>query len=210
MNNSVPCDDNDACTVSEFCSGGICGGGAGVECNDQELCTTDSCHPIDGCVYTANVEVCDDGDACTGGDVCGNGTCQSGEVVVCNDANVCTDDSCNPADGCHFDPVANGTDCGQDLQCWDGECIDACESGSKTFSYTGGVQDWTVPGCVKSVTVELFGAAGGGNDLNHPEGGKGGKATGKLAVTQGQVLHVYVGGSGASGGWNGGGKNVSY
>jgi hypothetical protein len=209
VNNSVPCDDHDACTVSEFCSGGLCGGGAGVECDDQELCTTDSCHPIDGCVNTPNAEVCDDGDACTDGDVCGGGTCQPGAALVCEDANVCTDDSCDPGAGCLYTPVANGIACAPDMQCWGGECIDACESGSLNFEYTGGVQDWTVPACVKFVTVELFGAAGGGNDLNNPEGGRGGKATGKLAVTPGQVLHVYVGGSGASGGWNGGGKNVT-
>jgi len=160
-------------------------------------------------VNAPNSIACDDGNACTENDTCGNGLCQSGEALVCNDANVCTDDSCAPGAGCQYVPVANGTVCGQDLQCWSGECIDACESGSKTFEYTGQVQDWTVPACVKSVTLELFGAQGGGNGFDVPAGGKGGTASGKLAVTPGQVLHVYVGGSGASGGWNGGGKNVS-
>ena len=88
-------------------------------------------------------------------------------------------------------------------------CIDACETGSITFEYTGGAQDWTVPPCVKFVQVEVYGAQGGGNGFSVPDGGKGGKATGTLAVTPGQSLHIYVGGKGSAGGWNGGGKNVS-
>ena len=210
VDNSVPCDDGDACTVSEFCSGGLCGGGAGVECNDGELCTTDSCHPADGCVHTPNDVPCDDGDACTDGDVCGNGACQSGEPLTCNDDLLCTDDSCAPGAGCVFVAVANGTPCGPDLQCWAGKCLDACESGSKTFDYTGQPQSWTVPPCVHSVTLEVYGAQGGGNGFAVPTGGKGGKASGKLAVTPGQTLNIFVGGSGTDGGgWNGGGKNVS-
>lgn len=53
---------------------------AGKNCDDGNVCTTDSCDPVKGCLHAANVLACDDGnpatvDACKGG-VCawtGNG-----------------------------------------------------------------------------------------------------------------------------------------
>src|SRR4051812_40151420 len=68
-----------------------------------------------------------------------------------------------------------------------------------TFNYTGGVQGFTVPICVSTITIETMGAQGGSSedacgisqfDL---DGGLGGSATGVLAVTAGQVLNIYVG-----------------
>ncbi|MBK9453286.1 MAG: hypothetical protein IPN95_28615 [Bacteroidetes bacterium] len=78
-----------------------------------------------------------------------------------------------------------------------------------TFSYTGGVQTYTVPPGVISVTIDAKGAQGGG--IANAPGGMGGRAQGSLSVTPGQVLEVYVGGAGAhfnsttpTGGYNGG------
>ncbi|MBL0020638.1 MAG: T9SS type A sorting domain-containing protein [Bacteroidetes bacterium] len=78
-----------------------------------------------------------------------------------------------------------------------------------TFSYTGGVQTYTVPPGVISVTIDAKGAQGGG--ITNAPGGMGGRAQGSLSVTPGQVLEVYVGGAGAffnsttpTGGYNGG------
>lgn len=73
---------------------------------------------------------------------------------------------------------------------------------SVTFNFTGAVQTWTVPPCVTSINVTLAGAEGGGT-----VGGNGAIVTGTLAVTPGQVLNIYVGGSGncPQAGWNGGG-----
>ena len=42
------CDDGSACTTSDSCTNGTCGG-AGVVCNDGDPCTVDSCDPISGC-----------------------------------------------------------------------------------------------------------------------------------------------------------------
>lgn len=72
-----------------------------------------------------------------------------------------------------------------------------------TFNYTGAVQNWTVPPCVTSINVTLAGAEGGGT-----AGGNGAVVTGTIAVTPGQVLNIYVGGSGncPQAGWNGGGN----
>jgi len=46
----------------------------------------------------------------------------SGGCGVCDDGNPCTDDAC-ANDGCHYDPLPNGFDCGSDLQCADGACV---------------------------------------------------------------------------------------
>ena len=48
---------------------------AGVICNDNNACTTDSCVPGTGCVYTP---------------------------ISCYDGNACTTDTCNPATGCQY------------------------------------------------------------------------------------------------------------
>lgn len=69
------------------------------------------------------------------------------------------------------------------------------------FAYTGSAQDYLVPAGVTLVEIEVWGAQGGGF------GGLGGYAKGRLAVTPGETLKVYVGQqpSAAIGGWNGGG-----
>ena len=83
-----------------------------------------------------------------------------------------------------------------------------------TFNYTGGVQTYTVPSCVTSITVDAKGAQGGGT------GGFGGRVQCTMPVTPGDVLNIYVGGQGgpeisnSAGGFNGGGTagtcSVSY
>ena len=45
------------------------------DCDDANLCTTDTCDPVNGCVYAFNTVSCDDGNACTVGDTCGGGVC---------------------------------------------------------------------------------------------------------------------------------------
>jgi PKD repeat protein len=92
----------------------------------------------------------------------------------------------------------------------------ACPSGSQTFDFTGGEQDFEVPACVSAVTIDAYGAQGG-EAYATLLGGKGGRATGTLAVTPGAKLAVFVGGAGITaptvgsaagfaGGWNGGGS----
>jgi hypothetical protein len=73
-------------------------------------------------------------------------------------------------------------------------------SGTQTFSYTGSAQTFTVPGGVTSIVMEVSGAQG--ETVGASVGGNGGKATGTLAVTPGQILNIYVGGQT---GYNGGG-----
>lgn len=83
-----------------------------------------------------------------------------------------------------------------------------------TFNYTGAVQTYTVPPCVNSITVTVYGAQGG--DGSTAPGGLGGSVQATLAVTPGEVLNVYVGQTGADNtgngptSFNGGGSTFSY
>ncbi|WP_317899912.1 glycine-rich protein [Aurantibacillus circumpalustris] len=93
---------------------------------------------------------------------------------------------------------------------------------TQTFSYTGGTQIFTVPSCVSTISVEVWGAEGGygyfGGSVPAGLGGKGGYAAGIITVTQGSVLYLNVGGMGVNGGtgvggtggFNGGGLGGSY
>ncbi len=88
---------------------------------------------------------------------------------------------------------------------------------TSTLSYTGGVQTFTVPAGVTSLSVDMKGATGGAYGCAGVTPGYGGRVQCTLAVTPGQVLNVYVGGVGTSGicttptpsagGFNGGGTS---
>ena len=95
-----------------------------------------------------------------------------------------------------------------------------------TLSYTGGMQTFTVPSGVTSLTIEAFGAQGGNHSPGQPynsatcgcNGGNGADILGTVTVTPGQVLNVIVGGQGvdqpsgnsANGGAGGGGGTFVY
>lgn len=69
---------------------------------------------------------------------------------------------------------------------------DPCSTGgTSTFNFTGSVQSFTVPAGVTSVTMQLFGAQGASN-TGGIVGGRGGSATGTIAVTPGDILNIYV------------------
>ena len=141
------CDDANECTVGDQCVNGKCVPGEVLDCDDGKVCTTDSCTPDGGCVYTLNSAPCDDGDLCTVSDHCHLGDCIAGGQLVCDDGNLCTDDSCNTAAGCQFKPnnapcddgnacTANDlcgggwcvagelVDCDDDNPCTSGECVE--------------------------------------------------------------------------------------
>ncbi|MSQ83364.1 MAG: hypothetical protein EXR77_10840 [Myxococcales bacterium] len=99
-NNSVTCDDLNKCTENDKCTGGGCSGSS-VSCNDNEVCTIDSCNKTVGCGYVNNTISCNDNSKCTSNDQCKGGKC-SGTTVVCNDSNTCTSETCVQALGCLF------------------------------------------------------------------------------------------------------------
>ena len=75
------------------------------------------------------------------------------------------------------------------------------------FNYTGAVQTYIVPLGCRKVSVDCFGAGGGGASSAN---GKGGRVQCTLSVKGNKPLYIYVGGQGSSsGGWNGGGNCLS-
>jgi hypothetical protein len=73
----------------------VCQPGTAPNCDDANVCTTDSCVPATGCVHANNTVACDDALFCNGHEVCGGGVCQPGTAVNCDDGIACTGDSCN-------------------------------------------------------------------------------------------------------------------
>ena len=125
--NKEPCDDGSVCTTNDKCSEGTCHGGQLLDCNDSNICTSDWCHPIDGCVHELNAVPCDDDDLCSIGDHCHLGDCISSGTLTCDDGNVCTDDNCNPKTGCTFTknqaPCNDGNACTTGDSCAEGWCL---------------------------------------------------------------------------------------
>ncbi len=118
------CSDGNVCTVGDNCQAGACLPGAASSCDDNNVCTSDSCDPKQGCVPVPNSLPCSDGNVCTTGDTCNSGGCQSGAAAVCADGNPCTDDGCDPLKGCQF--ANNTVSCTDSNVCTSG---DACKAG---------------------------------------------------------------------------------
>ena len=126
-NITAPCDaDGNACTENDACKNGACGAGLAKVCNDNKVCTTDTCDKVTGtCTFGNNTSACDDGNACTGSDLCGNGAC-AGIAKKCDDGNACTDDSCQASNGtCVF--ANNNKTCDDGNLC---TSSDTCAAGS--------------------------------------------------------------------------------
>ncbi|MBP7462955.1 MAG: HYR domain-containing protein [Bacteroidales bacterium] len=73
-------------------------------------------------------------------------------------------------------------------------------TGTEEFDYTGTEQTWVVPEGVYYIEIEAYGAQGGNGQYQSSIGigGLGGYSNGKLAVTPGETLYVYVGQQGPS------------
>lgn len=50
----TPCNDGDACTLNDACSGGTCSGTVDL-CDDSSACTADTCDELAGCQHTPEV-----------------------------------------------------------------------------------------------------------------------------------------------------------
>ena len=150
--NQEPCDDLNACTAGDICGGGVCNPGAAVNCDDEDVCTTDSCVPTTGCVQLPNAAPCDDGDACTAQDVCADGTCAGAITVDCDDGNPCTDDSCHPLLGCAH--ANNAAPCDDLNTCTTG---DTCAGG--VCQGTGSLECDDANPCTKDICLPAGGCA---------------------------------------------------
>lgn len=156
---------------------------------------------------------------------CGENGC-GGSCGSCGEDEACVDEVCVPElPDCPTDKNCADLECGLDAVCGEpcGECPEgqSCDggkcvgcvkpTGSKTFEYTGQMEEFIVPKCVSEVAIEAWGAAGQNDYGAQCEEylGKGGFASCQLSVQTGEVLLVSVGQHPscglAPGGWNGGG-----
>ena len=125
-NNGGQCSDGNACTLGDHCAGGICVVLSFDACDDQELCTADSCDPAQGCQHVPLVAPCNDGDECTIDDACVDGGCLGGAPADCDDDQPCTEDSCDQLAGCQHDALPDTTLCDDQDQCTEN---DECSQG---------------------------------------------------------------------------------
>jgi len=114
----VNCNDNNLCT-DDVCVTGVCTH-TPVNCDDGQTCTADGCNPATGCTHVA--VGCNDGNACTD-DACVNGQCRS-TPVICDDNDLCTTDRCDQLRGCTYTPIncSDNDACTTD-GCSSGQCI---------------------------------------------------------------------------------------
>ncbi len=129
------CSDGNVCNGVETCFAGNCWAGAPLNCDDGNVCTTDTCHPLLGCQHS-NVAAgapcgdpadtnCDNPDACDGFGVCQSNHEPNGtpcpDALYCNGAETCQDGVCapgTPVPGC----------CEDDGDCNNGDVCDGQES----------------------------------------------------------------------------------
>ncbi|MCO4763508.1 MAG: hypothetical protein KC502_18470 [Myxococcales bacterium] len=130
------CNDSDVCTTADHCESGKCVGSK-PNCDDGNLCTDDKCDAkAGGCIGLPSGATCSDGDACTSGDSCEKTVC-AGTKNACDDGKICTKDACDPASGCSYEMVKNGSTCVGGGQCWGGACVVAkCSNTICEFSET--------------------------------------------------------------------------
>ena len=163
-NNTALCNDKDACTLDDVCSGGVCGG----ELLD---CSGDS-----------------DGDPCTENEACVGGACQ-GTPLDCSDLDTeCTEGVCNSG-FCEMAPLAGACDdedaCTSNDTCVGGECMGAemdCSEldgpCTKGVCEAGSCQEQTSPCNITRVRISTpsvgfrLAPAGGGHSV-HGSAGQG-------------------------------------
>ena len=143
--NTRPCNDNNVCTLNDFCSGGSCRSFTSLDCNDGNVCTDDICNPASGCMNPNNVAVCDDGELCTIDEFCTDGVCGMGTVnpiPACFPDDMDMDGISDATDNCPDD-----SNTGQEDLDGDGPSDgtgDACDLSNDIFSFKTLNSDHTV------------------------------------------------------------------
>ena len=167
----LPCDDGDACTLSDACDNELCVGLVSNPCDEEGPCRIGSCDPATGCNYTDATDGWECAAACFGSATCEAGSCvpdTSTEVECPEPTDPCVAAlTCEASTGeCTESNYApEGTSCDAD----DNVCtLEACD-GAGSCEDTGGTEDclaentnnpcwtWTCSpetGCVQTIFVE--------------------------------------------------------
>lgn len=116
------------CTAAWECDSGFCASGVCCESACTGTCMTCDLPGSPGlCQVAPNGTTCPDSDTCNGTEVCLLGECVAGQPPDCNDDNPCTTEACDPAAGCVYADVPDGTSCSNSDMC-DGE--ETCQNGA--------------------------------------------------------------------------------
>jgi hypothetical protein len=171
-----PCNDGNACTLTDTCQYGVCYGYNEFKCPDAPQCqVAGTCNPSTGkCsdpVYQSDIP-CDDGNACTQTDKCENGYCKGSNVKTCPPALQCqVAGTCNPSTGKCSDPQRlsyvpcdDGNACTRTDTCQDGKCCGGDNQCCKTAKYCG----ICVDNCASQATkvLNFFGLSGTSYDVS--------------------------------------------
>jgi hypothetical protein len=128
---SSPCNDQNACSKTDVCQGGVCKGTNLVVCT-----ASDQCHNAGTCDATsgtcsnpgkADNSPCDDQNACTKTDTCQGAVCKPGTAVVCTASDQCHDvGTCDTTTGTCSNPAKPaGFTCNDGMTC---TYSDACNA----------------------------------------------------------------------------------
>ncbi len=169
QNNTAACNDNNACTVNDTCSGGLCSGSP-MDCSGaayNDACNVGVCSG-GACAKSpkANTTSCDDSNACTTTDVCTNGTCTgSGNscganssactngappTCTCNGGFVNSNGQCVPnVNECSPDPCVAGASC-NDPSSATGDYVCTCPTGFHGDGKTSGTGCTENDNCVNN------------------------------------------------------------
>jgi hypothetical protein len=131
------CGDGTMCT-KDLCNNGRCQW-SGVNCNDFDPCTHDSCKPATGCanVPQADGAYCTDSDSCTSSDACDGGKCSGvgtgKDGATCSDGksctfgDICTSGKCVGIFGCDDGNPCSADICNQYGQCQWKDAVAVCD-----------------------------------------------------------------------------------
>ena len=121
------CPNPDLCVSRSSCFEGRCVSDEFVDCADGNPCTGDMCNSMTGeCSnpVVSNGTACPADDLCYLTSECVEGSCTPAEPVLCDDFNPCTAGTCLDESGdCSFENLPNGTPCGDEMICEEGDCI---------------------------------------------------------------------------------------
>jgi MYXO-CTERM domain-containing protein len=115
------------CSSAVACDSGYCVDGVCCESSCSGECRACDLSGHRGeCLQVPNGTQCPDGNRCNGTETCQNGVCSAGQALDCHNSNVCTGETCDPAQGCLYNHLPDGTPCSNGDAC-DGE--ELCSNG---------------------------------------------------------------------------------
>lgn len=139
------------------------------------------------------------------GPECGNDVVEDGEICDADPANAACDECAAITCDAGFEDCNGEVADGCEVNLCGGTCEEP--GGGQRFEYTGTIETLTLPECASTVTIEAWGAQGGGGVT--VSGGEGAHVKAEVPADGGETLRILVGGAGQDGtdvGTQGGGS----